>query len=116
MTKPFIHPSTPPKLRAAFHRAKNLRGEGYKLDALAREIKVNIYYLYQMIKKGIEPNDTTEKLREVRVRMFLPRKKRKPRQTTSRVPRPESIRWWWSLPTETRQLIIQQLFEKRSVK
>jgi hypothetical protein len=113
--KPFIHPSTPKRLRAAFHKAKNRRGEGYKLDVLAKNLKVNIYYLYKLIKKGEEPNDSTEKLRDVRARMFLPRRKHKPAQPKNKMPLPEQIQWWRKLPKSSRDEIILQLYQSRKV-
>lgn len=107
--KPFIHENTPPKLKSAFRRAKNRRGEGYKIDVLSKQIGVNLYYLHQLIKNGIEPHDTTEKLRAVRVKMFLPAKKRKPKADRKPVPpKPNHIHWWWTLPKETRHMIIRQ--------
>lgn len=113
--KPTIHPNTPPRLRAAFRRAKNMRGEGYKIDVLAKQLGVNIYYLFQLIKKGIEPNDTTNKLQAVRVKMFLPRKKRRPSKRKQTEPLPEHLRWWRSLPKESRNEIVMNLHESRRI-
>lgn len=111
--KPFIHEKTPAKLRTAFRRAKNRRGEGYKLDILAKNLGVNIYYLYKLIKNGIEPNDTTEKLQEVRAKMFLPRHKRKPHKERKPVlPMPNYLVWWRSLPKEDRAGIIAQAWKQ----
>ena len=84
-SKPFIHPNTPRKLATAFHFARNHRGEGFKIRVLEKKLGVNFKYLYKMIRKGIEPNDTTEKLRAVRKAMFLPARKRRTNDTQSRV-------------------------------
>ena len=104
-SKPFIHPNCPPKLAAAFHFARNSRGEGYKIRVLEQKLEVNFKYLHRMIKQGIEPNDTTEKLRAVRVKMFLPARKRKPRASSTdrkREPISEHEQWWRKLDPKTR--------------
>lgn len=105
--KPYIHPNCPRKLTAAFHFARNARGEGYKIRVLEEKLGVNFKYLHRMIKLGIEPNDTTEKLRAVRKAMFLPARKRKPRDTSivqkPGTVTPEHIRWWNKLSKDERE-------------
>lgn len=70
MSPQYIHPNTPPRLVRRFHKA----GSFHKL---AEERRVNIRYVYELITQGIEPNDTTPKLREIRTRLYL--RKHKPR-------------------------------------
>jgi hypothetical protein len=112
-SKPFIHPNCPKKLAAAFHFARNAHGEGYKIHVLAEKIGVNVRYLQYMIKKGIEPNDTTEKLREVRVKMFLPARKRKPRaaRTSTRGEVPAHRKWWRRLDSGSRDQYIRNTYD-----
>lgn len=58
-----------------------------KLDSdrkVARMCGVNHFYVSQLLWRGIEPDDKTENQQEIRARLFLPRKKIKPR-----VPKPE---------------------------
>lgn len=120
-SKPFIHPNCPKKLAAAFHFARNTRGQGYKIHILAEKLGVNVRYLHNMIAKGIEPNDTTEKLREVRVKMFLPAKKRKAKherefdKAIEKIfkPTPEHVKWWKKLPKEQRDEWIQRAHKAR---
>ena len=107
--KPFIHPRTPPKLKAAFRQVE------YKYHDLVSKLKVNPRYLYDLIANGIEPNDTTKKLQEVRIKMFLPRRKRK-KATNPKTPVvvPNHIYWWRRLPKETRNDIIRQAWVQLS--
>ena len=41
---------------------------------------VNHFYVSQLVRRGIEPDDKTENQQEVRVKLFLRRKKPKPRK------------------------------------
>jgi len=110
VNKPYIHPNCPRRLAAAYHFARNARGEGFKIHILAEQRGINVRYLYNLIVKGIEPNDTTEKLRAVRKAMFLPARKRKARAVIAEkrdVIIPEHVRWWRELPKSTRDKIIQ---------
>ncbi len=45
---------------------------------LARALVINDFYVNQLLLKGIEPTDKTEHGQELRVKLFLPRKKPKP--------------------------------------
>ena len=58
--------------------------------AFARERNVNIFYVVQLLKYGIEPTDRTVKGREARAALFLPRWKRK--NTAPRPPVPAWLR------------------------
>ena len=46
---------------------------------LSRRLGVNIFYISQLLHKGIEPTDQTEKGRETRAKLFLPKRKPKPK-------------------------------------
>jgi hypothetical protein len=111
--KPFIHPNCPRKLAAAFHFARNAHGEGYKIRVLEQKLGVNFKYLVNMIRKGIEPNDTTEKLRAVRKAMFLPARKRKARTVIAekRETAPEHIKWWRKQPKSLKESYIKDAYE-----
>jgi hypothetical protein len=61
--------------------------------ALSRRLGVNILYVSQLLRKGIEPTDQTEKGREIRVKLFLPKRKRKPRVMKPK-PEPLTPEWW----------------------
>lgn len=111
--KPYIHPRTPPKLKAAFKASKNLRGEGYRIHVLAEKINVNVSYLWNMFRYGKEPTDTTEKGRTARARMFLPKKIRKPKNKPgpqNQKPLPNHMIWWRSLDKDTRNTIIRSVW------
>jgi len=99
--KPFIHPNCPRKLAAAFHFARNAHGEGYKIRVLEQKLGVNFKYLHKMIKLGIEPNDSTEKLRAVRKAMYLSKRKhamKKPKQNQPETPSQQQERDLFQTP------------------
>jgi hypothetical protein len=82
-----IHPATPRRLVSEFHKA------GWNERELARRRGVNIKYISDLIRRGIEPTDRTIKGQEARVALFLPRLKRKPRVVKER-PVVLSPEWW----------------------
>ena len=65
-----VHPNTPPQLVKKFRKA----GSFHKL---ADALEINVKYVYKLITEGLEPNDTTPRLREIRHRLGL--RKYKPR-------------------------------------
>lgn len=69
-----IHPATPKRLVSEFHKA------GWNERELARRRGVNILYVSQLIRHGIEPTDRTVKGQETRAKLYLPRLKPKPRK------------------------------------
>ncbi len=77
-----IHPATPRRLVSALHKA------GWKERELARQRGVNILYVSQLLRHGIEPTDKTEKGRCTRVQLYLSKYKRKPS-----APRPPIPEW-----------------------
>lgn len=91
--KPFIHPNTPRKLAAAYHFARNKRGEGFKIHVLAERIGVNVRYIQDLIKNGIEPTNP-----EIRAKMFLSKKSRQVRAAeksdATAKPMPEYVKYW----------------------
>lgn len=113
MTKPFIHPKTPSKLKSAYRNAKNTRGERYSLNTLARNIGVNWRYPWNLIKNGIEPNDSTPRLQEIRQKLGLAKKKRKTRAVKTKMPAPEYIQWWRRLSTDERNAWIRKAHNER---
>jgi hypothetical protein len=82
-----IHPSVPRRLIRELHRV------GWSQRELSRLRKVNQGDISRLLKKGIEPTDATEHGREIRVRMYLPKHKRKPRAVKELAPAP-SLEWW----------------------
>ena len=93
-----IHPNTPPRLVAKLRKAGSLH-------KLADQIGVNISYVHKLIKDGVEPNDTTPKLREVRKRLCL--KARKKARAEAK-PLPEHRKWW---NQQDKEVFIKQLYE-----
>lgn len=75
----------PPRLLKALAAAGSER-------ALSRVLGVNILYVSQLLRRGIEPTDQTEKGREVRVKLFLPKRKRKPGPRKAILPIQKQIR------------------------
>lgn len=77
ITPDLIHPNTPAKLIA------ELQAVGWNERALSRGLGVNILFVSQLIKDGIEPTDKTTKGQATREKLFLPRlaKKKRKKQT-----------------------------------
>jgi hypothetical protein len=74
-------------------------------------LEVNVRYVHDLLKHGIEPKNE-----EVRVKLFLPRKKRKPRMNadergSGKRQMAEEERWWRKLATSERRGLIRSLFE-----
>lgn len=65
-----IHSNVNEKLITALHEA------GDSARELARRRGVNILYVLQLLKDGIEPTDKTESGRRVREKLFMPRWKK----------------------------------------
>lgn len=80
------HPNAPKKLIAALKQAGSER-------KYAKEKNINISYVSQLLKHGIEPTDRTANGRDIRVKLFLPKRKPKPRIAKER-PVAASQEWW----------------------
>lgn len=89
----------PRKLAAVFKK------NNFKYHPIAKELKVNVYWIHTYITKGKEPQNA-----EVRKRMFLPAlKKRKPNNGRSGFTElPESIQWWRKLKKDERDQWIEK--------
>jgi hypothetical protein len=74
-------PNIPRKLIALLNEAGSER-------EVARRRDVNMFYVSQLLNKGIEPTDRTFKGREARAALFLPRWKRREQD-----PKPEAPEW-----------------------
>jgi hypothetical protein len=107
MNKPFMHPSTPLRLQRAYHKAKGKDGRGWNMRALADKLGVNIKYISELIRKGIEPNNP-----KVRVKLFLRRSARKSsKRGSAPVPlQSPSMRWWRMQKSAYRQSVILELW------
>ena len=104
--KPFIHPATPSKLKTEFRRAR------YKYHVLAKAIGINVKYIHDLIHYGKEPTDQSEKGRNIRVKLFLPKKSRKAQERTRQYTEPpEEIKWWRSLKKDARRAYIQNIYQ-----
>ena len=102
--KPFIHPNTPPRLKAAFKRAS------YNFHALAQARSVNVYHVHRLIHYGIEPANPN-----IRKMLFLPKRRRTEDggQIGRRSPvlRP-AIKWWrYTLDKQARNTIVERLYQ-----
>jgi hypothetical protein len=86
----------PKRLARALKRAGSAR-------KLSRQLDVNIFYITQLLRHGIEPTDRTDKGQETRLKLFLPRRKPKPRKERKPLTRiQKTIR---KMAKETRALI-----------
>lgn len=104
ITPESIHSNTPRELVDA------LRDVGYKERTLARQLGVNILYVSQLLKYGIEPTDKTTKGQAVREKLFLPKKKPKP---PPKYDRPAWLYKWYRLPVSERHSVMQAHIEER---
>lgn len=66
-----FHPNTPKKLITALTRVGSER-------KYAKAESINISYVSQLTRHGIEPTDKTANGRAIRMKLFLPCRKRKP--------------------------------------
>ncbi len=66
-----FHSSAPRRLIKAVQAAGSER-------KFSKARGVNILYVSQLLRKGIEPTDKTEKGRQMRVKLFLPARKKHP--------------------------------------
>jgi hypothetical protein len=90
----------PPKLQEQFKQA----GSYHKL---ADKLEINVSYVYNLLKKGIEPPDTTLRLRKIRRALHLPSHKRRPGKHKQQAP--DHMLWWHRLGKGRQDQLIQQL-------
>ena len=76
-----IHANTPRRLIREWHVKYQ-----WNMREMARKKKINVFYVSQLVRDGIEPTDRTEKGRHARVALCL--KARKPRQ---RIVKPKKV-------------------------
>lgn len=97
---PYIHPNCPPKLAALYKDAEcNAR-------AVARVLKINIYYVSRAILHGERPSNKT-----IAKALYFPREYNR---REAREPKPEApawLQWWRSLKREERAEYIRQNYE-----
>lgn len=111
MNKPYMHPATPKRLQRAYHKAKGKDGKGWNMRALADRLEVNIKYISELIKKGIEPNNP-----KVRVKLFLRKSARKSSKRLPPVPpKPlsPSEKWWRKQKPEYRRSVMMELWTRK---
>jgi len=82
-----IDPAAPRRLVAAYHQA------AWNQRELARRLQVNQGDISRLICRGIEPTDRTTHGQEIRVKLFLPRLK--PRPKVQQPPRPPRLPKWF---------------------
>lgn len=109
MKKPWIHPSTPSKLRTAYRKATR-NGVGYKMDILARNLDINIRYIHDAIHNGKAPNDSTPKLQEIRKKLGYPMRIRKPKHSQPQTPGTQQARDLFQTPAYAVDMIVPFLF------
>jgi|SRR5919109_2324938 hypothetical protein len=96
-----IHPATPKRLMSELHKAE------WNERELARRRGVNIKYVSDLIRRGIEPTDRTINGQEVRVKLFLPRKKSQPRVKKEKAPAP-SPEWWERVEKQAVRVMVRR--------
>ena len=79
--------------------------ECHSYRKLAEKRGVNVYWISQLLTKGIEPTNPI-----IRVRLSLPAHRRTPAakatQDKYRENLPDHLKWWRGLPKEERRLIV----------
>lgn len=96
-----------------------IRQHGPSYHRIAAALDINVSYVYDFLKHSKEPSDRTDAGRAVRVKMGLPRRKRRPRDRSivakpGQVTLPEYERWWRKLPKAVRAELKRQLWTTRS--
>ena len=108
MTKPYIHPDTPARLKTAYRRAKGEDGKPYNMRALALIRGVNIYWVSKAIRHGERPTNA-----HTARALFFPKYTRgKNAQSLTASPLPEYEKWWrYTLDKQARNTIKQRLYQ-----
>ena len=99
-----LHPSCPKRLITALRRAKGENRKGWNFSVLSRQLGVNKGIIHKLVTKGIEPRGE-----ELRLKVFLPKGKRRPRKNKVRVELPAHMKWWRSLSKDQRDEMIRRL-------
>ena len=77
--------------------------------SVSTRLGINEYYLSRLLNYGDEPTDKTANGQEVRLKLFLPRKKKRIKVSTiPKYIRPDFINKWVHLPKEERHKVIKQ--------
>lgn len=74
---------------------------------LAKKLDVNISYISNYLRRGIEPTDKTERGREIRAKLFLPRSKRRP-YIKKDAPTPPSPEWWERVEKHSIRVMVRE--------
>jgi len=105
--KPIQHSNSAKTVRRTLLVVKRETGV-WSIRETARRLKVNPKYVFDNLKYGLEPTDRTEKGQEARVKLGLPRLKKKQRSNTKPKKRKEEfIVKWEHLPKDERQKVIK---------
>jgi hypothetical protein len=75
-----------------------------KFHPIAKELKVNTFWIHQLITKNIEPKNT-----DIRARMFLPAKPRKPKRSQPETPDKQQERDLFGTPAYAVDLLLPYL-------
>jgi len=93
--------------------AREHSGQGGYQCKLARKLGINIKYVSDLLSRGIEPTDRTEKGQRARIALFLP-VKRKVARLKSLQEIPGFMKQWGKIPKEERRKVIQQYLDWRN--
>ena len=95
---PTFHPNAPKRLIKLWKKYP-------AYNKLADHLEVNVFTVWQAMKKGKEPKN-----KDMRQRFGLPRKEFKKR-TYVKKPIPQYIKWWRGLDPIIRNMYIKETFE-----
>jgi hypothetical protein len=95
-------PITPRKLAAV------IKAHTGKYHPIAKELKVNVYWIHSYITKGIEPRNP-----EIRARMFLPKLRKKTNGRSGFTELPAHVQWWRKLKKDERNQFVKHAYEEQ---
>jgi hypothetical protein len=102
-----IHPNANKKLARFARQVKREYGQ-WSIREIARRRNVNPRYVLDNLVHGIEPPDTTEKGREVRVRLFMKERKPKPKEIKEVKPRKVIMPRWFKRTPEAEAWYVEK--------
>ena len=91
-----VHPNAPKRLVREYKKL------GCNQLALANKLEVNDFYINRLLKDGVEPSNP-----EIRVKLFLPRKRVKHKTGEPKYDRPAWLYKWYRLPVSERHDVMK---------
>jgi hypothetical protein len=101
-------PNVPRKLIKAIEQIGSQR-------KFAKKLNINDSYVNRLMKHGTEPTDNTEYGKEIRVKLFLPRKRVQHKTGAPKYDRPAWLYKWYRLLKDERWQVIKSYLETKEL-